>query len=108
MRKNAIIIIIKKIKNTPLAHYALRAYREERAAKRNFIYPKSLRGSQGVPMPSFMPMRPKLWSGEGFINDTYIHINSVDPLIYPLDTRLKSRKEVIGEISGFVYSVFSN
>ena len=40
---------------TPLTHYAqtLRALCKAQAAKRNFTYPKSLPGSQGVSMPSF-------------------------------------------------------
>ena len=54
-----IIIITKTHIFTPLTHKA-------RAAKRNCAYPMSLPGSQGVSMPSFMSIGPKLWALEGY------------------------------------------
>ena len=49
-----------------------------RAAKRNCIYSKSFPGSQGVCMPSFMPIGPKLWSGERFLYIGYKLIPLLD------------------------------
>ena len=43
-----------------------RAMREARIAKRKLTYPMSLPVSQGVSMPSFMPIGPKLWALEGY------------------------------------------
>ena len=35
-------------------------------------------------MPSFMPIGPKLWSGEGFLYIGYIHTYKLIPLMDPL------------------------
>ena len=37
------------------------------SGKAQLYYPKSLPRSHGVSMPSFMPIRQKLWSVEGFL-----------------------------------------
>ena len=55
-----------KKKITPLTDYALRAKRIARVAKRKLTYPMSPAGSQGVSMPSFMPIGLKLWALEGY------------------------------------------
>ena len=66
-----------------MTRYAPCALRNARAAKCNLTYPMSLPGSQGVSMPSFMPIGPKLWALEGLTHTvTQTHRQTVLLLLY--------------------------
>ena len=72
--RNFFKVFLNQLKND-LNCIEMRKYFFTPVTKRNFNYPMSLLGTQGVSMPSFMLMGPKLWVLKGHIQ-TDRHTNS--------------------------------